>query len=223
MGTPPTQLASKYSPAPFFLAIGSSSLQCLARSSLFAVTTDLPALSILMINDRAGSTPPIVSITSSISGSAASASADGQNSAVSALRADNAITEILAPAVAGKKKQITLCGDKTVSVIYSEDVCKIIALFINNDYPRGIYNVASPVAARLSDFAKKAKAYAKKNDRDIIVEIGKDEQKELTADVSKLLGEIGQFKFTALSTAINKTLDYYKTHKSELKEEKQHD
>ncbi len=140
-----------------------------------------------------------------------------------ALRADNAITEILAPAVAGKKKQITLRGDKTVSVIYSEDVCKIIALFINNDYPRGIYNVASPVAARLSDFAKKAKAYAKKNDRDIIVEIGKDEQKELTADVSKLLGEIGQFKFTALSTAINKTLDYYKTHKSELKEEKQHD
>lgn len=136
-----------------------------------------------------------------------------------ASRSNNSITEVLASAVTGKK-QIVLKGDKIISALYVEDACKIISLFLDNDYERGMYNVASPAPTSLSEFAKKAKAYAKKNGREITVEIGAEAQNELTADVSKLLDTLGSFKFTAHSTAINKTLDYYKSHKSALKEEK---
>lgn len=124
--------------------------------------------------------------------------------------------EILSHALSGKK-EIKVPADKTFSAIYAEDACKIIAAFIDNDYPRGTYNLASPAPVTLSEFAKKAKSYAKKDAREVTVEIGDGEENELTADVSKLLSTLGSFKFTAHSTGIAKTLDYYKAHKSKLR------
>ena len=132
----------------------------------------------------------------------------------------NRQTEILSHALVGKK-QIALAGDKKFSTIYVEDACRIISQFLDNDYGRGIYNAASPVPATFSEFAKKAKSYAKKNGRDITVDIGKADENEMTADVGKLESVLGPFKFTSLSAGINKTLDYYKSHKSQLRVEKE--
>ena len=68
-GTPPTQLASKYSPAPLFFAAISSSCQLFANISLFAVTTLLPCCNALIRKLFAGSTPPKNSATIWISSS----------------------------------------------------------------------------------------------------------------------------------------------------------
>ncbi len=123
---------------------------------------------------------------------------------------------ILSHAVTGKK-EIALPADKTFSTIYIEDACRILSMFLDNDYPKGAYNVASPTPATLFEFAKKARAYAKKDERELVLTLGDGEENELTADVNKLLDTLGNFKFTALGTGINKTLDYYKAHKSKLK------
>ena len=123
--------------------------------------------------------------------------------------------EILSHAIVGKK-QIEVPANKTFSTIYIDDACKIVSLFIDNDYEKGIYNVASPVPIKLGDFAKKAKSYAKKDGRELSVSVG-EENGIFTADVSKLLDALGSFKFTAHSTGITKTLDYCKSHKSLLK------
>ncbi len=123
--------------------------------------------------------------------------------------------EILSHAVIGKK-QIEVPVNKEFSTIYVEDACKIISMFIDNDYEKGIYNVASPVSIKLGDFARKAKSYAKKDGREIAVSVG-EENGIFTADISKLLAALGSFKFTAHSTGITKTLDYCKSHKSLLR------
>ena len=55
---------------PTAAATSNSSSPTLASSSLFAVTTGLPAFSAVRINDRAGSTPPMTSTITSTSGAA---------------------------------------------------------------------------------------------------------------------------------------------------------
>ena len=68
-GTPPTQLASKYSPAlPSIAAAFRSSIH-FANISLLAVTMDLPAFKEAIRKERAGSIPPKNSATTLISGS----------------------------------------------------------------------------------------------------------------------------------------------------------
>lgn len=128
--------------------------------------------------------------------------------------------EILSHAIVGKK-QISISADKTFSTIYIEDACKIIAQFLDKNFERGMYNVASPTPATYFEFARKAKSYAKKNGREITLQLGKELENELTANVDKLIGALGSFKFTSLSTGINKTLDYCKSHKSALKADKE--
>ena len=68
-GTAPTALASKRRKVPWSSAVCSSSAPCCDRSCLLAVTTALPAVSAASWIVRAGSMPPISSITTSISGS----------------------------------------------------------------------------------------------------------------------------------------------------------
>ncbi|MDE7394819.1 MAG: NAD(P)-dependent oxidoreductase, partial [Clostridiales bacterium] len=79
---------------------------------------------------------------------------------------NNRTADILSHAVTGKK-EIVLDADKQISVIYTEDACKIITLFLENDYEQGIYNVAAPTPVSLYDFAKKAKNFAKKDAREV--------------------------------------------------------
>ena len=125
-------------------------------------------------------------------------------------------TEILSHAVTGKK-QIEVLKDKTFSTVYIDDACKIISMFLDKDYKKGCYNIANPTPVTYSDFAKKAKSYAKKDERILELNIGKESENILTASVDKLIDIVGQFKFTAFGTGVNKTLDYYKSHKSQLR------
>lgn len=123
---------------------------------------------------------------------------------------------ILAPALGGKKP-IAVPAQKTFSAIYLEDVCRIVAKFIENDYEKGVYNVAAPEPVSYDDFAKKAKAYAKKAGREVKIVKSDKAENASVANVQKLTGAIGPFRFTALGTGVNKTLDYYGKHKKELK------
>lgn len=128
----------------------------------------------------------------------------------------NRLAEILSHAVTGKK-EIELPADKTFSALYAEDACKIVALFLERDLPRGTYNVAAPMAATLFEFAKKARSFAKKNEREVVLRLGNGVEHVLSADTTALHDAIGNFKFTALTTGIGKTLEYYASHKSKLK------
>lgn len=129
------------------------------------------------------------------------------------------ILRTLAPALIGKKPRIVLPAERAFSVVYADDVCKIIAKFLDGDCERGVYNVASPEPVTCADFAKKAKAYAKKAGRDVDVQKSSDPPRApFTANTEKLNAALGGFKFTAFGTAVNKTLDYYAKHKSQLKE-----
>lgn len=130
---------------------------------------------------------------------------------------DNEILSVLAPALVGKKP-VTIPADATFSAVYAEDVCRIIERFIVNDYPRGVYNVASPTPVTYEEFAKKAKAYARKAGREISVDTTpKRRAPSFTACVDTLVQTVGGFKFTSLATGVTKTLDYYAKHKSALK------
>lgn len=133
---------------------------------------------------------------------------------------NNRPAEILSHAVTGKK-EIVLDADRTVSVIYADDACKILTLFLENDYEKGIYNVASPSSVSLSDFAKKAKNFAKKDAREVELLLGKGEEPELTANTDKLMQTLGSFKFTAFNTGVTKTLEYYKQHKARFRRKKE--
>lgn len=126
-------------------------------------------------------------------------------------------TEILSHALLGKK-QIVLPKDKTFSAVYEGDLCKIMAWLLTHSHEKGIYNAAAPQAVTLSDFAKKAKAYAKKDERELTVTVGQESECECTLCADKLIAALGGFKFTSLGSGINKTLDYYKSHKSQLRD-----
>lgn len=123
----------------------------------------------------------------------------------------NPIMSILARGVTGKKT-VTV-PDKLVSTIYIDDAVRVIAAFLTNDFAKGDYNVASPSPINLIEFAKKARSFAKKNGREITVEIT-GEQCELTADTEKLAAVLPNFRFTADNTAINKTLEKLNAKKS---------
>ena len=69
-GIAPATAASNSSARPADSAVANSSGPSWASSSLFAVTTGLPARNAARINDLAGSIPPMSSTTTSIDGSA---------------------------------------------------------------------------------------------------------------------------------------------------------
>src|SRR3954470_24089033 len=67
-GMPPPTAASNSRSTPAAAAVWKTSAPTLARSSLLAVTTGLPAASAPRISSRAGSIPPMTSTTTSTSG-----------------------------------------------------------------------------------------------------------------------------------------------------------
>ena len=75
IGIAPATAASKYRSAPACSAASNNAAPSAASSSLFAVTTEAPCRIAAKINDRAGSIPPMTSITRSTSSRVTSASA----------------------------------------------------------------------------------------------------------------------------------------------------
>ena len=70
IGTPPATAASKPNSTPRRRAASNSSGPWVATSALLAVTTCLPAAIARRMNVRAGSSPPISSMTTEVAGSA---------------------------------------------------------------------------------------------------------------------------------------------------------
>lgn len=125
----------------------------------------------------------------------------------------NPIGAILARAITGKKA-IEIPQDKLFSTVYVEDAVKIINAFLENDFPRGTYNVASDVPITLTEVAKKARAYAKKIDRDVAINVlYEGEANEMTANNEQLKLILPTLKFTSHATGIQKTLEFLQLHK----------
>ena len=78
-GMPPATDASKRRSTPAPSAVSNSSRPTFASSSLFAVTTGLPAFNASMMSSRAGSMPPMTSTTTSTSSATTTAAASWVN------------------------------------------------------------------------------------------------------------------------------------------------
>ena len=132
---------------------------------------------------------------------------------------ESGIAQVLAPSLSGKKP-VVIPDNTAFSAVYAEDVARILCKFCENDLPRGIYNVASPDPVTYADFAKKAKAYAKKELREIEIVKSDKAAGSRAIQTDKLTAALGAFKFTSLSAGVQKTLAYYGKHKSQLKSTK---
>ncbi len=92
--------------------------------------------------------------------------------------------------------------------LYIDDAIKIIDYFIQNEVSKKIYNIGSGKPIELLALAQKINKIIGKPSEIIVKEEGLN--KEYSCDVTKLLEEIGDFKFTDIDDGIKKLYDYYK-------------
>lgn len=127
------------------------------------------------------------------------------------------INEIIARGITGKKA-IEIEKDKKFSTIYIDDVVKIISNFLDNDYPRGDYNVINNDTVTYMDIAKTVKKLAKKNGREITINLKTEKQDfECSGSNAKLSAIMPSLKFTSNTGGVTKLFEYLKLHKSECK------
>lgn len=129
---------------------------------------------------------------------------------------NNLVMQLIARGVVGKKNLELM--DKTISTIYVADAVKIIAEFVDNEFARGSYNVASSDTS-LSAVATNVKKLAKKDGRETEFTFCGN-ARELTCNTDKLRNILPKLKFTSLSNGILKTYEHLLTHKSQAKLQK---
>ncbi len=128
--------------------------------------------------------------------------------------------ELIARGVTGKKTAV-IEKDREYSAIYADDAIKVIAAFIDNDFEKGEYNVASDISLTFSDVARTAKRLAKKELRQVDIVVQSDKPDVCyTANVEKLKAVMPKLKFTAHSTAIKQVFEHLMKHKSQAKPKK---
>ncbi len=128
--------------------------------------------------------------------------------------------ELIARGVTGKKTA-EIERDKEYSAIYVDDAVKVIAAFIDNDFEKGEYNVASDVPLTLTDVARTAKRLAKKDLRQVDIAVKYDTPDvSYTASVEKLKAVMPKLKFTSHSSAIRQVYEHLMKHKSQAKAKK---
>lgn len=110
-------------------------------------------------------------------------------------------------------KDIELPHDRRMSVVYIDDAVKIMAAFLDNDFPKGDYNIVSDKSVTLSEAAACVKRAAKRDGKNIRVVVGSTLAPECTGSNEKLLSILPNVKFTAFSTGMNKTFAYLDAHK----------
>lgn len=93
--------------------------------------------------------------------------------------------------------------------LYIDDLIKIIEFFINNDGKYNIYNCVKGEAIDLISLVNIIKEISETAPE--IKVLNKGLNKEYSADNSRLLNELGDFKFTAHKDAIKKLYDFYKS------------
>lgn len=125
--------------------------------------------------------------------------------------------EIIARAVTGKKI-VDIERDKQFSAIYIDDALKVIAAFLDNDFPKGEYNVASDKPLTLIETAKTARRLAAKNERKIEINVKNEgAERNYTADVQKLKTVMPSLRFTSHATGIKNVYEFLMKHKSQAR------
>ena len=105
-----------------------------------------------------------------------------------------------------RKKEVTVTADRRISALYVADALKIIAAFLDNHFPKGQYNVVPDEPVTYFDIARKAKSAAKKNGREVKLVLGAGNMlDEFTGRNDNLRKLLPNFKFTGLSSGVNKT------------------
>ena len=92
--------------------------------------------------------------------------------------------------------------------LFIDDAVKIIDYFVQNEVSEKIYNIGSGKSIELLALAQKINKIIGKQSEIIVKKEGLN--KEYSCDVTKLLEEIGDFKFTEIDEGIKKLYDYYK-------------
>ncbi len=105
-----------------------------------------------------------------------------------------------------RKKEVHIASDRRISALYIADALKIIAAFLDNHFPKGQYNAVPDEPVCYFDIAKKAKAAAKKNGREVKLVLGSETPlDEFTGNNASLRKLLPNFKFTSLNSGVNKT------------------
>ncbi len=107
-----------------------------------------------------------------------------------------------------RKKNVSVGADRRISAVYASDALKIVSAFLENDFPKGQYNVVPDEPTTYYEIAKKAKAAAKKNGREIKLTLDPDAVlDELTGVNANLRKLLPNFKFTSVGRGVAKTYD----------------
>lgn len=122
----------------------------------------------------------------------------------------NIMSALAARGVLGKN--IELPYDRTLSAVFIDDAVKVIAAFLENDYPKGDYNVVSDKKITLSEAAACVRRAAKRDGKEIRVTVG-GTAPECTGSCDKLMAVMPKLRFTAFSTGMNKLYEYLDAHK----------
>lgn len=123
----------------------------------------------------------------------------------------NIMSALVARGVLGK--DIELPHDRKLSVIYIDDAVRIMAAFLDHDYPKGDYNLVSDTPVMLSEAAAIVKRAAKRDGKAITVSIGAEVAPACTGSNAKLSAALGTCKFTSFGTGMNKTFAFLDAHK----------
>ena len=116
------------------------------------------------------------------------------------------ISNIICQSLAGKA--ITVKQNAVFDYIYINDLAKIVEYFLVNEPKEKFYNIGSGQGIELLSIARIVKELTA-NPHEIVVEqtgLGR----EYTCDNSKLLGELGNFEFTSINSAISELIEWYR-------------
>ncbi len=119
------------------------------------------------------------------------------------------INKIVAAGAKGKTR-IVIPRDKTVSAINVTDAVKVIAKFLQNDYPKGDYNLTSGDKMSYLQIAKAVKRMAKKDGREIEIVVKQEGcDNEYSAVNDKLLS-VANVRLTPINKGVKALYDELK-------------
>lgn len=121
----------------------------------------------------------------------------------------NPVVKIIDDARHNRSKTVTVDADRRISALYVADALKVISAFIDNNFPKGQYNVVPDDVATYFDIARKAKAAAKKNGREIklVLNSSAPQEDEFTGKNDALRMLMPNLKFTGISKGVTKTYE----------------
>ena len=121
----------------------------------------------------------------------------------------NPVVKIIDDARRNRSKTVTVNADRRISALYVADALKIISAFVDNNFPKGQYNVVPDEATTYFEIARKAKAAAKKNEREIklVLDSSAAPEDEFTGKNEALRKLMPNFKFTGISKGVTKTYE----------------